>query len=69
MLVYDCSPGRTVLAECTVELDGGAVRLVAKDNGRVVNLAVRTAISVPCAPIPCPACWKPIPSAGSICSP
>ncbi len=37
MLVRERNPGRTVLAECVVEL-GGAVRLITKDNGRIVNL-------------------------------
>ena len=37
MLVYDCNPGKTVLAECTVEI-GDAIRLTAKDDGRIMDL-------------------------------
>ena len=37
MLVYECNIGRTVLAECAVEI-GGVVRMITKDNGRIVDL-------------------------------
>ncbi|MBQ9819497.1 MAG: hypothetical protein IJM60_04380, partial [Bacteroidales bacterium] len=37
MLIHDCNPGKTVLAECTVEA-GGSVRLITKDSGRIVDL-------------------------------
>ena len=37
MLIHDENPGRTVLAECAVEI-GDAVRLITKDNGRILNL-------------------------------
>ena len=37
MLIHDCNPGKTVLAECTVET-GGAVRLITKDSGRIADL-------------------------------
>ncbi len=37
MLIYDCNPGRKVLAECTVEI-GPVIRLTTKDNGRLIDL-------------------------------
>ena len=37
MLIYDCNPGKTVHAECAVEI-GEAIRLITKDDGRIVNL-------------------------------
>ena len=37
MLIYDCNPGKSVLAECAVEI-GDTIRLVTKDNGRIVDL-------------------------------
>ena len=37
MLIYDSNPGKTVLAECLVEI-GDTVRLITKDNGRIVDL-------------------------------
>jgi len=37
MLIHDCNPGRTVLAECAVEI-GEAIRMVTKDDGRIVDL-------------------------------
>ena len=37
MIVHECNPGRTVLAECTVEI-GEVIRLITKDNGRIVDL-------------------------------
>ena len=37
MLIYDCNPGRTVLAECAVDI-GDSIRMITKDNGRIVDL-------------------------------
>ena len=37
MLIYDSNPGRTVLAECAVEI-GDTVRMITKDNGRIIDL-------------------------------
>ena len=37
MLVHDCNPGRTVLAECAVEI-GGVIRMITKDDGRIIDL-------------------------------
>ena len=37
MLICDCNPGRTVLAECMVEI-GDVIRLITKDNGQIVDL-------------------------------
>ena len=37
MLIRDSNPGKTVLAECTVDI-GDTVRLTTKDNGRIVDL-------------------------------
>lgn len=37
MLIYDSNPGRTVLAECAVEI-GDTVRVITKDNGRILDL-------------------------------
>ena len=37
MLIYDNNPGRTVLAECAVEI-GDTVRVITKDNGRILDL-------------------------------
>ena len=39
MLIYDCNPGKTVLAECAVDL-GESIRLNTKDNGRIVDLTI-----------------------------
>ncbi|MBO6092632.1 MAG: hypothetical protein J6P40_03255 [Oscillospiraceae bacterium] len=37
MLICECNTGRTVLAECAVEI-GDTIRLITKDNGRIVDL-------------------------------
>jgi len=37
MFIRGCNPGKTVLAECAVEV-GHAIRLITKDNGRIVRL-------------------------------
>lgn len=37
MLISECNPGKTVLAECAVEI-GDTIRLITKDNGRIVDL-------------------------------
>ena len=37
MLIYDSNPGKTVLAECSVEI-GESIRLITKDDGRIVDL-------------------------------
>ena len=37
MLICECNAGRTVLAECAVEI-GDTIRLITKDNGRIVDL-------------------------------
>ena len=37
MLIYDCNPGKKVLAECMVEI-GESVRLITKDDGQIVDL-------------------------------
>ena len=37
MLIYEHNPGRTVLAECSVEL-GDTVRIIAKDDGEILDL-------------------------------
>ncbi len=37
MLICDCNPGKVVLAECMVEI-GDTVRLITKDNGRIIDL-------------------------------
>ena len=37
MGIHDCNPGRTVLAECAIEI-GDVVRIITKDDGRIVDL-------------------------------
>lgn len=37
MRIHDCNAGRTVLAECAVEI-GETIRLITKDNGRIMDL-------------------------------
>ena len=37
MLIFDNNPGKTVLAECSVEL-GESVRLITKDDGKILDL-------------------------------
>ncbi len=37
MTVYECNPGKKVLAECSVDI-GDTIRLTTKDNGRIVDL-------------------------------
>ena len=37
MLIYECNPGKTVLAECAVEISD-VVRLITKDNGRIIDM-------------------------------
>ena len=37
MLIQDCNPGKTVLAECAVEA-GESIHLITKDNGRIIDL-------------------------------
>ena len=37
MLIRDCNPGKTVLAECALEI-GEVIRMITKDNGRIVDL-------------------------------
>ena len=37
MLIYDCNPGKTVLAECAVEI-GESIRLITKDDGQILDL-------------------------------
>ena len=37
MLIYECNPGKKVLAECAAEI-GDPVRLTTKDNGRIIDL-------------------------------
>ena len=37
MLIHDCNPGKTILAECLVEI-GDTIRLTTKDNGRIIDL-------------------------------
>ena len=37
MLVYDYNPGKTVYAECSVEI-GESIRMITKDDGQIVNL-------------------------------
>ena len=37
MLINDCNPGKTVHAECAVEI-GKSIRLITKDDGRIVDL-------------------------------
>ncbi len=38
MLIYDNNPGRVILAECMAEI-GETVRLVTKDDGKIIDLA------------------------------
>ena len=37
MLIYDCNPGKEVLAEGLVEM-GETIQLITKDNGRIIDL-------------------------------
>ena len=37
MLIYDCNPGKTVHAECSVEI-GESIRLITKDDGKFLDL-------------------------------
>ena len=37
MSVYEANPGKTVLAECAVEI-GESIRMITKDDGKIVDL-------------------------------
>ncbi|MBQ8942177.1 MAG: multidrug transporter MatE [Firmicutes bacterium] len=37
MLIYDNNPGKTLFAECMVEI-GTTIRLITKDNGKIIDL-------------------------------
>ena len=37
MLIYDCNPGKIVLAECAVEI-GESIRMITKDDRQIVDL-------------------------------